>query len=113
MKTVKIKWKVSPVPTGRYRSFEVRAWPTADYVGDYAATTILCEKEYVPADVKTGNHPPLTLLIAKWYTKEERGDKAAFDWVRIKRKFPTLKEAKKFAGEFLNRHPEYWPEHLR
>jgi len=110
---MKIKWKVDPVPTGRFRSFSTRAWPDAEYENGDTAAHIICEKEYVPADVRSGNYPPLTLRVAKWYTKEERGDRAAFEWMRFKRKFTTLKEAKQFAGEWLNRHPEYWPESLR
>lgn len=108
-----IKWKVTPVPTGRYRAFGKRDWPSAEYENGDPAATIRCEKKYVPADARSGNHPPLTLLVAKWYRKEERGDRAAFDWLKFRKKFATLKEAKKFAEEFLNHHNEYWPESLR
>ena len=38
--TPKVKWKVASAPTGRYRSFERRGWPGADYEGDIPAASI-------------------------------------------------------------------------
>lgn len=56
-KTPKIKWKVGEKPTGMYRAFQSREWPTACYVvGDRYAFSISCEDEYRPADVKSGKH---------------------------------------------------------
>ena len=92
MKPYKIKWQVSPVPTGRYSSFDRRGWPTACYddveFGDVCAF-IQCDDEYRPTNVKTGNHAELTLIIAD-YSKEGNS------WGRVKstKKYATLKEAK-------------------
>jgi hypothetical protein len=61
----KVVWHVAPVPTGRYRSFERRGWPTANY-GKHGliAASISCDDEYYPSDVREGKHAPLTVRIA-------------------------------------------------
>jgi len=102
----KLKWRVAPVPTGRFCSFEGRGWPSAD-VGERIMVDLDCEDEYVPAKVRVGDHKPIKVLVAEWYKKEERGDRAAFEWRTLKKRAATLKEAKALAQDFVNRHPEY------
>lgn len=102
-----IKWKVSPAPTGRYRSFERRSWPSADYtIGGKPAAYIACEDDYRPANVREGKHAELAVMIAQW-------DERTFKWRRLQQRFATLELAKSAAERFLRAHPEFWPHELR
>lgn len=112
MKT-KIKWKVSEAPSGPYRSFSKREWPDAWYEDESACAAIYCDEEYEPSNVKTGNHPELTLRIAMWLKESERDNRGAFEWRRLKMKFKSLKDAKAALLPFLKVHPEYMPEKYR
>ncbi len=29
---IKLKWKVDPIPTGQWSSFQKRAWPSAEHL---------------------------------------------------------------------------------
>lgn len=109
---MKLKWRVAPVPTGRYRSFEERAWPSAEYRnGDQdAAARITCEDEYKPQDVRDGNHRPLTVYVTRWVDPADRGDGAAFVWCKVIEKFATLADAKVGAKRILTDRPHFWPE---
>lgn len=108
-KNLKLKWRVSPSPTGRYRSFENRAWPMA-YVngtaGD-AVAYITCVDEYRPADVKAGKHAELTVHIADRLADRLQGSQG-WQWRKLKKKFPTLDEAKQAAQDFFDKHPQYY-----
>jgi hypothetical protein len=103
--TPKIKWRVSSAPTGRYRSFQRRSWPTANYVTreEEIAVQILCEEDYVPSRVATGNHPPLTIWIA------DHSAKPVWKWVTLTRPAATLKEAKERVAAFLAKNPHFAP----
>ena len=107
-KNLKLKWRVSPSPTGRYRSFENRAWPmayvngTADDIGD-AVAYITCADEYRPSNVKTGKHAELTVNIA-----DRLQGSQGWHWRRLKKKFSTLDEAKQAAQAFFDKHPQYY-----
>jgi hypothetical protein len=103
---VKIKWQVAEAPTGRYRSFYKRGWPTARYKDtDRPALYIECEDSYVPANVKTGNHKELVVLVADYSVEQ-----GTFQWRRLKARFKTLDEAKAAGERFLNAHPEMQPK---
>jgi len=106
----KLIWRVQPEPTGRYRSFEHRGWPSAHWKGEQerAAAYIGCKDEYVPKHVKAGTHAPLTVRIARWHTREGQGP--TFQWMRVLRQFATLEEAKDFAAQFLAAHPTWHPD---
>jgi len=103
-----LKWKVDPRPTGRYRSFESRSWPSAFYKHEreHLCACIQCADEYYPKGVKSGNHPELSLLVYVYTEKERR-------MVVLKKKFKTLLEIKEELPKFLCRHTEYLPEDLR
>lgn len=102
---VKLKWKVDSAPTGRYRSFEKRGFPSADYAGtDKCAVTIYCEDDYRPSDIKEGKHKELTVKIAD-YSAEP-----SFQWRTLKQRFKTLAEAKEAAIKFLSEHPVFRPD---
>jgi hypothetical protein len=111
-KLPKIKWKVSDIPVGRYRSFEKRGWPSAEYLDGRAAFYIYCDDEYRPRNVKTGNHKELTVKIAEWFP-ERSAEYDAFRWHTLKNRFATLKEAKEAAMNALKAHPHFVPKDLQ
>jgi len=109
-KIPKIKWEVAPAPSGQYRSFEERCWPSAEFVmpdgTTYAAVRLHCEQEYNPGKVKTGNHPPIKIYVAVH-------SKTSFEWRALKKTFPTLDEAKEAAFTAIVSYQEFWPEALK
>jgi len=62
---LKFVWVVAEVPTGRYRSFQKRGWPTAWYNGRNGKPVafLSSEDDYVPANVKTGNHTEIKVTV--------------------------------------------------
>lgn len=105
MKHSKIKWRVSPAPTGPFRSFHSRAWPYAEYSNGDSCAHIRCDESYRPADAKSGKHDELTLYIADWSvsTKEHK----TFKWKRAVRKPATVDEAKLLLKELLDKYPHF------
>jgi hypothetical protein len=103
MATTKLKWKVMDAPTGRYRSFERRGWPSASFGDDEAAFHLTCEDDYRPADVKTGNHKEINIRVAD--RSEQIPGSASFTWKKLKKCAKTLDEAKHVAQEFFDAHP--------
>ena len=97
---VKLKWKVDPAPTGRFRPFQKRSWPYAYYDGDNPAVAIYCVDDYVPADVKSGHHAPLIIRIADYSSGK------SFEWIQLKTRGSNLVEAKQIATNFLNKYPQ-------
>jgi len=86
----KIKWEVSPAPTGQFRTFHWRGWPTGRT--DCGMTLLIgCEDDYVPKRVRSGDHRPLKLKF--------RDDTAPGSPIRVfKREFATLADLKAFAS---------------
>jgi hypothetical protein len=105
MNKLKITWKVAEAPSGRFRSFQDRAWPSATYADGQSALHITCVDDYRPKQVKLGQHAELSVNIAVYPETREAG-KSAFEWKRLKAKFATLAEAKAGGENFLNAHPE-------
>jgi len=109
MLTPKLKWSVSDKPTGRYRSFERRVWPTACFQSkgvhgfDEPGAQILCEDEYRPSDVKAGNHGPLTVMVV------DHSHKPVWAWRTLSKRCATLAEAKALVDAFYAQHPEWLP----
>ena len=104
---MKIKWKVSEKPSGPYRSFYNRAWPDAYYdnAGKDPAAAIYCSASYDPSQAKTGDHPPLTLMIA-----DHSVPGPGFTWRKVKGEFKTLQEAKDKAEELIEKYPNIHPK---
>ena len=96
------KWRVSLVPTGQYRSFDHRSWPSADYSDGSPAAHIVCEDEYAPSLVKEGKHGQLTIRVADYSA-------TPWKWRRMKGMFTTLTEAKAAFSTLLADHPELMP----
>lgn len=111
-KQLKLKWTVGAAPTGRYRSFEDRPWPSASYAdGDRAAAYISCTQSYTPALARNpvlhdGTLLELAVLIAD-YTPTEGG--GSFKWRKLKLRFNTLEAAKDAALAFLIANPSSQP----
>lgn len=104
---IKLKWKVKEKQTGRYAAFHKRGWPGAHYDGtDKAAVSIHCKDDYHIQLAKSGNHQPLEVWIADYNFSP------GFKWRKVTQIFKTLNEAKEFALEFLNKHPELAPKDL-
>ena len=100
---MKYKWKVQPIPTGRYRSFEHRGFPEAEYENGETAALILCDDEYYPPDVKIGNHKPLKLRITVHSV-------IPWKWMTVKGEFKTLKEAKNKFDELIKKYSYIMPK---
>lgn len=52
---MKLTWKVDPPPSGRWKSFTKRGWPTAEWPDGSIAALIYCADEYIPRLVKRAN----------------------------------------------------------
>jgi hypothetical protein len=100
---MKYKWRVGSVPTGRYRSFEMRPWPGL-YGNEQILASISCDEEYVPDHARTGQHTPLTLFVYN-YSQGTQQRKI----YRLKKQFATLPEAKAAAEAYFKNHPEALP----
>lgn len=95
----KITWRVSDKPTGRYRSFEKRGWPSASYEDGSPAAHIYCDDAYEPSNVREGKYSPLTLMVADHSRK-------SWKWRKAKRQFATLHEAQIALERILQKYPE-------
>lgn len=105
---IKYRWKVAPEPTGKYRSFEHRSWPTAFEVSTgHWVCYIRCEDEYVPRRVAAGDHRELTVLVSIACRGEERAKHGRFRWAKLKQRCATLTEAKELFAKFLATHPDH------
>lgn len=102
-----IKWKVAEAPTGQFRSFAHRCWPTASYPGDKIAAQILCNDSYSAFTVRSGSHEPLKVMVADYSVSP------SWQWRVMKARFSTLDEAKAAVLSFVEKHPEMRPEDLR
>jgi len=99
MTEIKIKWEVSPTPTGLYRTFHRRRWPVG-IVNGKNRVIFLCEDDYVPASVKAGNHSPITILVDLFRDDEMK-------LVTLKQTCPTLADAKDRAVKFFVANPHF------
>lgn len=73
---------------------------------------LVCADEYVPRNVRTGNHAEIKVLVADWKPKgeQERAEHGTFVWRTLKQRAKTLDEAKRLAEKFLGEHPEFLGE---
>lgn len=106
MNKVKLIWRVAPAPTGRYRSFEHRAWPSASYAGGQPAASLYCSDDYRPASARAGTHMSITICLNKHWA----GSWTVFT---LRRRAATLDEAKRVVQEFLDAHPEWHPKEAK
>ena len=91
-----IKWKVQPSYHTRGIGTS-RSWPKAEYADGSIAASIECESVYVPANVRSGEHKPLTIRFADYST-------TPWSWRRLTKQAATLAEAKALFAAFLAQH---------
>lgn len=96
-------WKVSEAPSGRYRSFQKRGWPSAHYKADRMAARIVCDEDYSLKKSKSGEHAPLKVNIADYSV-------TPWEWRQMKGEFATLDEAKDAFAALLIKHPKLAPK---
>lgn len=107
----RIYWRVGEAPTGRYRSFERRAWPTAYYRGPdmQPAAFISCDDSYRPHAARSGKHAALEIAVLH----HNHPTHGSAPWKRLFfAPIPgrTLAQAKTLVQKYLNAHPEYAPK---
>lgn len=106
---VKLVWKIASAPTGRYRSFEHRAWPTCYYgsAEGKPAAFLHCDDSYSASCVKLGQHATIKISVL-----HHNHELAGNSWVVLTLSRPalTLAEAKERVARFLATHPEFWPK---
>ncbi len=109
MAKAKIIWRASVAPSGRYRSFQFRGWPSAYYntADERPCAQLVCKDDYRPARVKTGEHGELRILVADHHPTEPGA--GAFVWRTIPRRAATLAEAKMIVKHYIDNHPELAP----
>lgn len=110
MTKIHLKWTVDKKPTGRYSSFGKRGWPNAEFKGtDFMAAMLSCPDEYIPANVKTGNHREITIRVCLYKTNGH------WNATNLKAKAKTLSEAKELVLHFwqMTKHEEYLPDLLK
>lgn len=98
---MKLKWKVGDKPTGRYRSFQKRSWPTATFgtEGEMAAM-IQADESY---SAKIAESTEVRLYVADHREKPWR-------WRKFKNSFPGVTKAKSVAEDFFRQRPEWMPD---
>jgi hypothetical protein len=105
----KLIWRVDPAPTGPYRSFATRAWPSAHDSQENPVARILCEDEYRPVNVREGRHRLLRVRVAlkpiPGSVTEKKGLQG-FTWRTIKGEFARLDDAKEAVQKLYDKHYE-------
>lgn len=109
MNEIKLKWKMADAPTGRFKSFHKRGWPSATKHGtDIPMASIECEDSYTADKAKSGEHAELIVRIADWTPPTDK-TKARWQWRTLKARFTSLEAAKAAALETLIKNPSFWP----
>lgn len=108
MTVANFKWKVDAIPTGQYRSFEVRGWPCAIYKNNRQdqCGDIHCKDDYTPASAKSGQHRPLTVRVCDYSVMP-------FKWRTLEGLHATLESAKNALLTFVRENPGVMPEEFR
>jgi len=100
---MKLKWKVSEKPTGRFGSFQGRAWPSAELNGE-RVVQILCTYNYHPAKAR-GEWPHDELKVMVMNINLEKPA-----WRAMKKRFSNLNDAKDAAQIFFDQNPDWIPK---
>ena len=106
MPRMKIVWRVNPEPTGFYRTFGRRNWPSGEGNGVFALSIRCTTADAYTPDRARGkqSHGPLIVLVTD--RRHPTSGEGAWRWRKILGEFATLKEAKEAGAKFLNAHPE-------
>lgn len=105
---MKLIWRVGEEPTGRFRSFDRRAWPTAYYgsAEGKPAAFIYSDTSYSGSVVKSGRHEPLKVRVLH---HNHPDNPESWKVVVLKAEFATLKDAKEAVAKFLESHLDWVP----
>lgn len=97
---MKIKWTMGEKPTGRYRSFQHRAWPSAEYEDGKPAVMLYAvedeHKSYRPSIKETAT---LRLRVADYHDN-------TFTWVGLVFRPVGLTTAKRVARDWIRAYGE-------
>ena len=107
---MKLIWKVTPKPTGPYRSFFKRDWPTAWYNEDQVAASVSCEHSYCLRLSKTDDHAELIIRLADYSKPSNPENNRGFTWIKVKKPAKTLAEAKEVVAALLVKYPSLAPK---
>ena len=103
------KWVVDPAPTGQWRAFEERKWPTlvASRGEYYVAGRIQSVMEYSPGNARRRDLS-LKVIFHNWT------DPCAMKPMVSRLRFSTLAEAKAYLEKLVETYPEagYEPRKL-
>jgi hypothetical protein len=94
----RLKWRIGETPTGRYRSFESRAWPHAEGAAGAWYARIEADAAYEPRVAETTE---LRVYVA------DRSTGGPFKWRRLKARPVGVKAAKELVAKFFALHPEW------
>lgn len=102
---MKIRWKVAEKPTGRYKSFQDRGWPTCedDKGNPIAMIRHINKASYTPHLAEHNDKPDLQLMIA--YRADQE---TSFTWKGLTGRFRTVKQCKQALTEFIKKYPHYF-----
>ncbi|AKA61019.1 hypothetical protein AVU33_gp66 [Enterobacteria phage JenP2] len=105
---IKLKWYVDPEPTGPYRSFQRRGWPTC-YNGnpDKEDCDVLATIVSLNRDGYEGHYARATDLRLKVriYFKIGGEHRTGLS----KEEFSSIAEAKLWLKDFYKKNPQYYP----
>jgi len=117
---LKIKWKVAAAPTGRYRSFQHRSWPSA-YVGDSQIAYVVCKytdggaifADYnarLAKNVSEGFAPAELIVKIADYNGDPLNPNANFSWKQLKARFQNMDDVKAAVLAFYTKNPNWLPK---
>ncbi len=104
-----LKWRVSSIPTGRYRSFEKRMWPSAEYQNGSPAVQLICTEPYSSRTVNADNLE-FKIGLADHSDPSNKETGAGFTWKYLKQRATSLAQAKILAQTFLQNNPTFAPK---
>lgn len=102
---MKIIWRVGDSPTGMYRSFSQRTWPSAADENGNAIAAMYHGESYTAQLAADAGENRIQVAIADWSDKKH----GAFTWKTLKQRFSDVKSAKAAVANFWEAHPEYHP----
>lgn len=108
MRKPKLVWKNGDKPTGAYRSFAFRSWPTATVGRDGPIFASLGPETHDRSNIRKSYHPSkaeTTVLIVR--IADHRGD-GTWKWVQLKGRPVGVTAAKALVDTFIRANADYW-----
>jgi hypothetical protein len=98
MTEAKLKWRVGEKPTGLYRSFAERAWPSAELPNGHIAAILEASEAYA---LRVAETTELRVRVA------DRSAGSTFVWRTLKARPVGVKAAKALVARFFEAHSEF------